>query len=254
MNTQNTKPVVLVVEDDFIIALHIREILKEEGYESIINISSVEDAIVAIETLNLFLVIIDINLKKDKDGVDLGRFLLERELIPFIYISSSSDKITLDRVRETRPHAYIVKPFKTEDIKTTVAIVTSNYKYRNIDVYRKNEEVLSDVPHRIKEVIKFIDSSIAEKINVSELALLTPWKSQHFNKLFQKHMNMSPSEYIIQKKIEKSIIMLIETDLTTLDISFEIGFKSYNNFYSTFKKKLGKSPENYRKWYLANNY
>ena len=67
-------------------------------------------------------------------------------------------------------------------------------------------------------------------------------------------MNMSPSEYIIQKKIEKSIIMLIETDLTTLDISFEIGFKSYNNFYSTFKKKLGKSPENYRKWYLANNY
>jgi DNA-binding response OmpR family regulator len=127
----NTK--ILVVEDEVVIAMQIKSILEEEGYEVVINIYSVEAAIQHIEAETPMLVLIDINLNKYKDGVDLGRYLLERGNIPYIYITSYSSKTTLDRVNETRPHGYIVKPFKPSDLVSTISIVLNNYKHREID-------------------------------------------------------------------------------------------------------------------------
>lgn len=68
------RPLVLIVEDELIIALDIKEILEEEGYEARINITSVDDAITAIRESKPALVLIDINLKQAKDGIDLGTF------------------------------------------------------------------------------------------------------------------------------------------------------------------------------------
>jgi response regulator RpfG family c-di-GMP phosphodiesterase len=52
-------------------------------------------------------------LNQNKDGVDLGTYLLAKDTIPYIYITSySNNKVVLDRVNDTRPHGYIVKPLE----------------------------------------------------------------------------------------------------------------------------------------------
>lgn len=106
------KQTIVVVEDELLIALDIKEILNEQGYEVIINVTSVEKAIAIIEEHDPILVLIDINLKQDKDGIELGQYLLIKDKIPYIYLTSYHDKLTLDRVKDTRPHGYIVKPLK----------------------------------------------------------------------------------------------------------------------------------------------
>jgi AraC-like DNA-binding protein len=241
------KPLVLIVEDELIIALDIKEILVEEGYDAIINIVSYEATIKAIEEHNPSLILLDINLKQDKDGVDIGAYLLEKDSIPFIYITSYSDKNTLERVNQTRPYGYIVKPFKPSDLKTTVSIVLHNFKHRKIDVLRQEKEINQEVPFILKQTIKYIDDNITEKINISELAKQTKWKSQHFNRLFNQYIGKTPHQYILEKKIEKAKNLLSETTVPILQISFELGFKSHSNFCAAFKKVTGKTPENFRK-------
>ena len=74
---------ILVVEDESLIALDIKNILAKEGYEVITNIKTVETAIVAIEEHNPILVIIDINLNQLKDGIYLGHYLLKNDKIVY---------------------------------------------------------------------------------------------------------------------------------------------------------------------------
>ena len=127
---------ILVVEDESLIALDIKFILEKEGYDVITNIKTVETAIACIEEHNLDMVLIDINLNQNKDGVDLGTYLLAKDTIPYIYITSYSNKVVLDRVNDTRPHGYIVKPFRAENLITTISVVLNNFKHKNIDTLR----------------------------------------------------------------------------------------------------------------------
>lgn len=240
---------ILIVEDEFIIAKDLEGLLLAEGYDVITFITSVDAAVEIIEEKKPDLVITDISLMGLKDGVDLGRYLIQKDTIPFIYLTSHADKLTLERVKETRPYGFIVKPFKDSDVIATVAIVLSNYNHRNIDVIRAKEEIVDDVPFIMKKVISYIHENITEKIMVDDLAHLTKWKSQHFQRLFSKYLGISPSQYILNQKIEKGISLLIETEMTVSEISFELGFQSTSNFFNAFKKHTGKTPDFYRKWY-----
>lgn len=243
------KPSILIVEDELIIALDLKEILTEEGYDTITNINNVNDAIIAIETQNPSLVLIDINLKQDKDGIDLGHYLLQKDTIPFIYITSYSNKTTLQKASETRPHGYIVKPFKPEDIKISVAIVLNNFRHRNIDVVRKNSDLNDEIPFILKTSIDYINQNITNKIQISDLTNLTRWDSQHFNRVFTKYIGVTPYKYILDKKVEYAKTLLADTSIPITQVSYELGFKSHSNFCAAFKKIAETTPENYRRQY-----
>lgn len=244
---------ILIVEDEFLIARDIRNILHEEGYNVIIDIESVEDALEAIELHKPNLVILDINLKKDKDGIDVAKYLLMKDRIPYIFITSSADKTTLERVSETRPYGYIVKPFKKADIKASVEIALNNFIHRKIDVVRR-EDILEDkVPFIMKQVINYINENINEKIESADLMKITRWDSQHFSRLFAQYVGVTPFKYITNRKIEKAKVLLTESSIPITQISFELAFKSHSNFCSIFKKHTGKTPENFRKHFEVNN-
>ena len=125
----NNLPTILVVEDELIIALDIKEILEHEGYNVIINTTATQ-AIIAIEEHSLVLVLIDINLNQEKDGVNLGEYLFQKKIVPFIYITSYTDNLTLLRVKDTNPNGFIVKPFRPIDVITTVGIVLNTIKFK----------------------------------------------------------------------------------------------------------------------------
>lgn len=240
---------ILIVEDELVIALDIQETLQLEGYASIKNVTSVEEAIDLIEKESFDLVLVDINLRRDRDGVTLGKYLLEKDKIPFIYLTSYSDKATLERVKETRPYGYIVKPFKTQDLITTVDVVLNNFKHRKIDVLRhEKDKPTSEIPFILKKCINYIQSNIDEKITLEDLIAQTRWGKQYFIKVFKEYLGYTPTQYIIMRKIEKAKALLVETDIPITQISFELGFKSHSNFCIHFKREMGKSPENYRKW------
>lgn len=238
---------VLIVEDKILIARDISIILEKEGYKTKIGITYVQEAIDLLELEKFDLVLIDINLDRNTDGVDIGRYLLKKDKIPYIYITSYSDKITLERLNETRPHGIIIKPYKPIDIISTVSIVMNNFNHKNIDSNRTEINSVDEYPYMLKNVIEFINNNLHEKIELHQLSSITKWSHQHFIKIFTKYIGKTPYQYILQRKIEKSKALLIETDQNLNEIAHDIGFESYSNFFIAFKKETGYSPDFYRR-------
>lgn len=243
------KLTIIVVEDDFVIALDIRGILEEAGFSVITNIVSVEQAILCVEENKPDLVLIDINLKKDKDGVNLGHYLLKKGGIPYIYISSYSDNFTLERVKETRPFGFIVKPFKKADVTTTVSLVLNQFELNTRAISQSNTTANNEIPYILKDSVDYIMDHINDKINIYDLSLRSRWKHQHFIRVFTNYIGETPYQFILLKKIDKAKKLICETNISISEISFELGFQSYGNFCNAFKKITGKTPNVYRKFY-----
>ncbi len=242
------KPQILIVEDELLIAKDISLILEQEGYATRIGITTVDEAISELFEANYAIVLIDINLRNGSDGVALGNYLLQLDSIPYIYITSHADNVTLDRIKDSRPHGIIIKPFKPLDIKTTISVVLNNYKHRKIDVMRTEDTLVDEAPFLLKEVIKYIDANICERIDINELARLTHWSDQHFIRVFTQFMGDTPYQCILKKKMDKAKVLIINTDVSLKDIAFDLGYKSYGNFCKLFKREVGKNPDEYRKY------
>jgi AraC-like DNA-binding protein/CheY-like chemotaxis protein len=250
----NMGSTIIVVEDDFIIALDVRGILEEAGFSVITNIATVEEAIARIELDKPDLVLIDINLKKNKDGINLGHYLLNKGGTPYIYLSGNTDNFTMDRVKETRPHGFIVKPFKKTDVTTAVALVLSSYDINKKvdDAIAEHKDVVGQVPYCLKDVMDYVEDNIGKKFTISELAERSRWKEQHFIRMFSYYIGETPYQYILKRKIDRAKKLIIETKITFSEISFELGFQSYGNFCNAFKRITGKTPNIFRKFHSKN--
>ncbi|MCK9209136.1 MAG: response regulator [Salinivirgaceae bacterium] len=135
---------ILIVEDELLIAEDIRMQLIHLGYEVTGQAVSYMEAIECIMDDLPDLVMVDINIAGNKDGIELGKFLHEEAEIPFIYLTSHSDKNTVARAKETQPDAYLLKPFKPESLFTSIEIALSNASKRSREVLNSSPLETSD--------------------------------------------------------------------------------------------------------------
>lgn len=134
------KEKILIIEDDSIVALDIKRILNNLEYKVTNIVSNYEDAISSIKYEKPTLVFSDINLGKDKkDGIDIISEIQKNSYIPVIYLTAYSDEDTIQRAIKTNPLGYILKPFKKEDIKST--LILALYKMKD----EKFEKNISDI-------------------------------------------------------------------------------------------------------------
>jgi DNA-binding NtrC family response regulator len=106
---------IVIVEDEFIVANDLQHMLQKAGYEVCGIASSVHKARTLIEQHQPDWVLIDIILKGDYSGIDLGNELMQQH-IPFLYISANTNQRTLEAAKLTRPHGFLVKPFREKDL------------------------------------------------------------------------------------------------------------------------------------------
>ena len=135
-----SKVKILIVEDEPLIADDIAFILEDEGYKVIGKAIDTEEAIDLLNTTTPDLVLLDISLDgDDEDGVDLAHIINEQFQIPFIFITSHSDKLTINRVKKTNPYGFIIKPFKAADILSIVSISVYKYNQNKIETTKNKE-------------------------------------------------------------------------------------------------------------------
>ena len=120
---------ILIVEDNVIIADDMQSMLEEIGYEIVDNVIVYEQAEEVLKSKEVDLVLIDIILASDKTGIDLGKHIRENYNIPFIFVTSNSDRATVENAKTVKPNGYLVKPFEQQDLYTSIEIALSNFSY-----------------------------------------------------------------------------------------------------------------------------
>lgn len=115
-----TKVKILIVEDNLIIAEDLKFILVDLGYDVVGMAMSYFEALECIEQKRPNLCLLDITIRGEKDGIDLGATINDEYGIPFLYITSHSDKTTVTRAKSTNPKGYLIKPFDKDDVYTSI--------------------------------------------------------------------------------------------------------------------------------------
>jgi len=119
---------ILIVEDETIVAEDIRGSLQNLGYDISAVVSSGEEAVQKVEDGDPDLVLMDIVLKGEMDGIEAAELIKARFTIPVIYLTAYADETLLQRAKVTEPYEYILKPFEDEELRTVIEAALSEFK------------------------------------------------------------------------------------------------------------------------------
>lgn len=154
----NTDIKILIVEDQFIEANHLRLMLKNAGYTVTGIARTADEARKLIEKDKPGLVLLDIFLSGKETGIDLAKNLRE-ENIAFIYLSANSNEEILNMAKATRPYGFLVKPFREKDLFVTMEIARYHHFHgiessvRKETLFQKQLKTLSNEPGTWEERI-----------------------------------------------------------------------------------------------------
>lgn len=157
---------VLIVEDEFIIADYIQGCLVNLGYEVVGVSTSYDEAIAALQNHQPDIAIIDISIKGDKNGIDIANHISEYLNIPFVFASSHGDKGTIDKAKQTKPAAYLIKPFTEEDLYASIETALVNFGNQKTKPEPEEEIILINDGFFIRHKNKFIKILLRELMYV----------------------------------------------------------------------------------------
>jgi DNA-binding LytR/AlgR family response regulator len=145
---------VLLVEDDWIIAREISYSLEDIGFEVTGQYDTGEEAIKNIPGSKPDIILLDISLAGELNGIETALRIKKDFNVPFIFLTALADSATIEKAKFTEPYAYLVKPVKTETLYSTIEITLHNAaKRQSVPASQLLEESLT------------IDDSIFVKVN-----------------------------------------------------------------------------------------
>lgn len=155
-----SKRKILIVEDDPLIADSLELIVTEIGYQCIGKAENVTEALHLVADQKPDLMLLDINLEGNQEGLDIAEIVYKREKTPCIFITAYSDEKTVARGAKTEPYGYLIKPFNQTDVRVALKLAFSAIE-RNES--QSNELIDQDGTIYIKE------SNGYQKVNISDI-------------------------------------------------------------------------------------
>jgi DNA-binding LytR/AlgR family response regulator len=167
---------ILVVEDEIIVSKDIQNSLKRLGYSIVGSAASGEKAIEAALKEKPDLILMDIMLKGDMNGIEAAEKIKEKINIPIIFLTAYAEDATLSKAKMVEPYGYILKPFKEIDLKTAIEVAI--YKHsKEIEVIKERDFLFQIVESKEDNDFVFIKSkSKFVKINITDISLIEALK------------------------------------------------------------------------------
>lgn len=138
---------ILIVEDEMTIAANISLQLKTLGYDITGIIPHPEEVLLHVKSNLPDLILLDINLKGDVDGIDIAISLQKEYKIPIIYLTANSDASHFNRAKATNPYAFLSKPFKKLDLQRAIELTIQRIEEE------KHPEANIEVPFVLSDCI-----------------------------------------------------------------------------------------------------
>lgn len=184
------KEKILIIEDEIIIANNLKIQLESQNFSAEIA-TSPEIAIGLSQEIDFQLVLTDINLEHEIDGIHLISKLNLKPSVPVIFLTAYSNREIISRAGNEQPYAFLIKPFHNEQLFLTIKMALLHSKKKFI---HNPEKIQPDIKlgKRELEIIKLLSQSktseeIAEELNISPLTVSTHRKNI-FRKTASKNM------------------------------------------------------------------
>lgn len=155
---------VVIVEDEYIIAHDLEMQLEKLGYSVIGVFAQGEQAVEKLKSDSPDLILMDIKLKGELDGIQTAEQIREDHDLPVVYVSALTDAKTLDRAKQSMPYGYLVKPFNERTLSVTIE--TALYKHQMERKLRDHERLLEE---RVKEQTKELTIANGELARANRL-------------------------------------------------------------------------------------
>ncbi|MCF7740629.1 MAG: response regulator [Candidatus Marinimicrobia bacterium] len=116
------KAKILIVEDESVTAMEIEDKLTSLGYNISGIVSSGEQALQKVKNDEVDLILMDIKLKGDLDGIETAKIIHKEHNLPVVYLTAYADEGMMQRAKTTEPYGYLLKPFKEREVQTQIEI------------------------------------------------------------------------------------------------------------------------------------
>lgn len=156
------KTKILLLEDNYSISENVDEVLTIHGYELTAILSQAESAMKVILENKPDLILVDIKLKGNKNGIELSEEIRRTTDIPIVFLTSSVGKDIIKRVEHLKPDGFITKPFTMEGLITSVELALANSK-KNRNNYNLEQPVYE------KPVLFIRENGWLRKIIIDEI-------------------------------------------------------------------------------------
>ncbi len=250
MHLHNEFEVLRIYEGKTIFYIYDKSYLVEEGDIIFLN-SLVPHSTQIFKGSRAFFVQFSVDITSGDDSMHLSKYL--SRFINYdnesIVVIKKNDEINeqiselLERIRvENYERRHAFDEFIKADIHKLIAILYRSRIIKSPYSFFKSENV-----SKIAPVLEYIDKHYSEEIKLSELAGLLNVNESYLCRMFKRIVNTSIVQYLNFVRVCKAERLLISTDKSISEISYESGFSSVSYFNRTFKKHKFTTPSTYKK-------
>lgn len=227
---------VLVVEDESIVSKDIQHSLKKLGYNVVGAASTGERAFELASSEKPDIILMDIMLKGDINGIEVASRVKEELQIPIIYLTAYADESTLEKAKVTEPYGYIIKPFKEVDLHTSIEMAL--YKFsKEKEVLKARDLFYSIIENKDSKDFIFVKSkSRLVKIKTIDIYFVEALKDYVvINTLDSRYTIHSTMKDIVAKLEQDNFIRVHRSFIVRLD---KIASIEYPNLHLENDKKI----------------
>ncbi|MDI9637815.1 ATP-binding protein [Oscillatoria amoena NRMC-F 0135] len=225
---------VLITEDEILIARKIEQTLKRAGYEVVGIATDGEAALQKVSETAPNLVLMDIVMPGELDGVETAQIIRDRFRVPVVYLTAYADRETLERAKITLPFGYVLKPFEERELTIAVEIALSRHQIecelqamldKSKGLSQQNEtsqtlksEYISYISHEFRNPLAAIASS-AELLQAYHNHLNEDKRQKHFERINSavSAINQLLEDIVILESSESSAVLLAPRPLNIVE-------------------------------------
>ncbi len=216
---------IMVVEDEAIVSMDIQDSLTHLGYEVVAAATSGEEAIELAGEHRPEMILMDIMLMGDMNGIEAAKVIRERFSIPIIYLTAYSSNDMLDSAMVTGPYSYLIKPFNKEELNSAIKI--GLYKHRmDMAVVRAHGELeiayneLRSLDGLKQRIIDSVSHELKTPLSISLMSLEFAM-TENRNDEVERYLRMAKGAMDRQSRIVENLIVESWTYREGLDLNME---------------------------------
>lgn len=151
----------------------------------------------------------------------------------------------LESIRRVEQLIQQSNTFYEIDVSLELTFIWKNLIQNGIQLEFKERETLKN--QRMKQMLNWIHQHYTEKISLEDIAQAGQLSRSECCRYFKRFLNKSPSNYVTDYRIQKSLLLLQQSDFNVTDVAYQVGFNSTSYFIDKFRKSMGMTPFAYKK-------